>query len=207
VEKRAYAVQMSFNVPDSERRVAEKAKEYFKYLTSLLKLSGEYLKLVAEPFKKYSPLDPDELVENRILLRKIERAVSRKFRKISRASRQCISLMHTFSMDTRTEEMMNSFNDAQEEVQKQVQTFLSIFSDLNSPEFGNNLISSVEAIRKQVNQLRQLINDRIIEHIDGNILAHNWYDTVSKKNQDQATQEKVPLMVELFRERQQALKR
>jgi len=205
IERRAYAVQMSFDVPDSERRTAEKAKEAFKQLSSQLKLTVEYLSLIYEPFKKYEQIDPKEVAEHRVLLRKIQRKAADKFKKISRQYNKCLGLMQEFSTDTRTEVLMTSFADAKEDVFKQVRTFLSIFSNLDSTDFRNNLVSSIEAIRKQINQLRQLISDRIISHIDSNILAKSWIDTISDKYQDKV-QEKVPLIIELFRERQQSLK-
>lgn len=205
IERRAYAVQMSFDVPDAERRTAEKAKETFKRLSSQLKLAVEYLTLIYEPFKKYEQIDPKEVAEHRVLLRKLERTVSEKFDKISKIYEECLTLMEQFSTDTRTEVLMTSFTDAKEDVFKQVKTFLSIFSNLDSADFRNNLVSSIEAIRKQINQLRQLISDRIIAHIDANILAKSWIDTISDRYQDKV-QEKVPLIIELFKERQQALR-
>lgn len=205
IERRAYAVQMSFDVPDGERRTAEKAKEKFKQMSSSLKLAAEYLNLIYEPFKKYDQIDPKEVAEHRVLLRKIQHKVAEKFKKISKLYNESLELMRDFSTDTRTEGLMNSFTDAKEDVFKQVRTFLSIFSNLDSTDFRNNLVASIEAIKKQINQLRQLISDRIIAHIDENILAKSWIDSISDKYQDKV-QEKVPLIIELFKERQQALR-
>ena len=138
------------------------------------------------------------------LLRQVRDKVKEKFGKLNKRADKCMILMQEFSSDTNTEEMMDSFAAAMGDVEKQVGTFLGIFSNLDSPDFRNNLVASVEAVKKQANQLKQLVKDRILDHIDTNILARNWVSQVSDKYQGKV-QEKVPLIVELFRERQKAL--
>jgi hypothetical protein len=204
MERRAYAIQMSIDVPDAEKRIAEKAKESFVELGGRLKLFSEYLDMIYDPFKGVETIDPQEIVEHRPLLREIRDKVKEKAKKIDRRADKCMILMREFSSDTNTEEMMDSFSAAVEDVQKQVDTFLGIFSNLDSPDFRNNLVASVEAVKKQLNQLKQLLKDRILDHIDTNILAKNWVSRVSEKYQGKV-QEKVPLIVELFRERQKAV--
>jgi DNA-binding ferritin-like protein (Dps family) len=91
------------------------------------------------------------------------------------------------------------------ELEKYMDTFISIFTNLNDTNFRQYLIATVDSIKKQKNQIRQLITDRILEHIDSNILAKDWADNLSEKL-DKPIQERVPLVVQLFRERQEALK-
>jgi hypothetical protein len=78
-----------------------------------------------------------------------------------------------------------------------------LFSNINSPDFAPGIVPSIDAIRKQVNQIRQLVTDRILDHIDSNILAKNW---ASEFKDAEKVQERVPLVVQLFRERQEALR-
>jgi hypothetical protein len=49
------------------------------------------------------------------------------------------------------------------------------------------------------------VNDRILEHIDTNILAKNWESLVNDKYQEKV-KNKTPLVVQLYKERQEALK-
>jgi hypothetical protein len=57
-----------------------------------------------------------------------------------------------------------------------------------------------------MNQLDKLIRDRILEHIDSNILAKNWAKNISNRFEDsEPIEERVPLVVQLFKERQKAL--
>lgn len=201
--KRAYSVQMSFDIPDSEKRIAEKAKESFIELNGYIKLLNEYLDMIYDPFKNAGTIDPAEVLKNRVLLRKIRDKTEEKFQKITRRADKCMILMREFSSDTDTEDMMNAFTDSLEDVEKQIEIFLSIFSNLDNTDFCPNLIASIDAIKKQGNQVRQLVKDRIVQHIDTNILAKNWTSRVSEKYRDKV-HEKLPWIVELFKERQKA---
>jgi dGTP triphosphohydrolase len=202
--KTAYSIQMSFEVPDSERRVAEKAEESLENLLSQMKLGVEYLDLIYQPFNKIQSVDTKQVSEHRTILRKYRNEIKKKFDKIMKRAFRCMVLMSEFSTDTDTEEMMSSFMEAMKDVERQVDNLLAVFENLNAKEFKDHLVAAIDAVRKQVNQVRQLVNDRILEHIDTNILAKNWMSDLSERYEHKV-QNKLPLVVELFRERQQAL--
>src|SRR5690606_15643585 len=106
------------------------------------------------------------------------------FEKVIKTGYSALGLMSEFSTDSTVEELMGSFTSSLKELEKQVNYFLSIFSNLNNPEFKNQLISAIDSVKKQSSQLKQLVNDRILEHIDTNILAKNWESLVNDKFQD-----------------------
>jgi len=204
VEKKAYSVQMNFNVPDSEKQVAEKASEHFEQLLSQMQEASEYLDLIYVPFQKRQNVDMEMITDYRKTFRQYKDRVKSKFSKIIRRAYQGVALMNEFGIDTATEELMDSFIGSVRELEKYIDTFVSIFSNLNSPEFRNHLVSTIESIKKQLNQIRQLLNDRVLEHIDSNILAKNWANDISEHSEN-PIQERVPLVVQLFKERQKAL--
>jgi len=199
-ESRAYTVQMNLDVPDAEKRTAEKASESFESILSQLKLGIEHLDLIYTPFAKRQKLDSKEIVENRDILRKYRDKTKELFEKIVEDSYQ-----GEFSTDSAVEELMGSFVSSVRELEKQVNILLSIFSNLNNPEFKDQLIKAIDSVKKQSSQLKQLVNDRILEHIDTNILAKNWESLVNDKYQDKI-KNKTPLVVQLYEERQEALK-
>ncbi len=205
ISKKAYSVQMNFNVPESEKKVAEKAEEYFEQLLSRMEDVSNYLDLIYVPFSKHQNLDSEMLVEYRRTFRQYRDQVQRKFKVIMKLAYRTTALMNEFSTDSATEELMNSFIGSVRELEKYVDTFVSIFSNLSSPEFRNHLISTVDSVKKQLNQIRQLVMDRILDHIDSNILAKDWAKDLSDRY-DEPLQERVPLVVQLYRERQLALK-
>jgi Zn-dependent oligopeptidase len=145
------------------------------------------------------------VVNYRKTFRQYRDQVRFKFSQISNRADKCVVLMKEFASDSTTEEMMEAFMGMMRELQKYIDIFVSIFSNLNSAEFRNHLISTIDSIKKQMNQIRQLINDRILEHIDNNILAKDWASEISEQS-DIVVEEKIPLVLQLFRERQKALK-
>lgn len=205
LEKKAYSVQMNFNVPESEKRVAEKAEEYFEQLLAKMEDATNYLDLIYTPFSKYQNVDTEMIIQYRRTFRQYKDQVQRKFENILRMSYRAVGLMNEFSVDTATEELMNSFMGSVRELEKYVDTFVSIFSNLSSPDLRNNLVSTIDSIKRQLSQVRQLVTDRILDHIDTNILAKNWAKDLSDRFEE-PLQERVPLVVQLFRERQLALK-
>lgn len=203
IEKRAYSIQMNFDVPDSEKMVAEKAEEYFDSLKSMMEDLSNYLDLIYIPFQKRQNLDMNMVLKYEKTFRQYNEEVQKKFAKIMDRANRSVASMSEFSTDTATSELINSFMDSIKELEKYSDTFVSIFQNLNNPEFRNHLVSTIESIKKQLGQIRQLISDRILDHIDNNILAKekNWLNTSEKP-----MKERVPLVIQLFKERQRALK-
>lgn len=201
---KAYAVQMSFDVPESEKRVAEKAVESFKELISLIKLANNHLNLIYEPFKNLSSLDIKTLLEYRTTLRGYRDRIKENYDEILQKAHYSAILMSEFANDTAIIEMMNAFLSAQADLETQVNRLLSIFSDLSSNEFKTYLLAGIDAVRKEANQVKQLVNDRILSHIETNILAKNWVSNITDEYQRKVYQ-KVPLLIELYKERQEAL--
>jgi hypothetical protein len=203
-ESKAYAIQMSFDVPRSEKRVAEKAEECFQHFNRKLKKALNHLSLIYDPFKNLQDIDNKQLVDKRHIFRRYKNQVKKNFEDVVKDAYKVVTLMSEFSSDTKTQELMNSFTDSIEDLQKQVRNFLSIFSNLNNKSFHSELVASIDSVRKKANQVRQLVNDRILEHIDSNILAKDWMASISDKYQYKVD-EKLPLVMELFKERQKAL--
>lgn len=200
----AYGVQMTLEIPDAEKRIAEKAEESFESLLSHLKISLEHLDLIYKPFSKRDQVDSEEIHKHRAILRKYRDKVKENFENVLKVAYNSVSLMSEFSTDSSVEELMNSFVANLRELEKQVNYLLSIFSNLDSADFKDILIASIELIKKQSAQLRQLVNDRVLEYIDTNILAKNWESLVNDKFQDKI-KSKTPLIIQLYRERQEKL--
>lgn len=205
VDKTAYSIQMTFDVPDSEKEIAERAEDYFEKLLTKMDDVGEYLDIIYVPFKKYQNADPEMITEYRRTFREYRDVCKKKFKIIVKTAYQGVSLMNEFSTDTATEELMDSFVGSIRELEKYVAIYVGIFANLNSSDFQTHLVSTIDSIKKQLSQIRQLVIDRILDHIDSNILAKDWAKDVLDRF-DESKTDRVPLVVELFRERQRVLK-
>ncbi len=204
LRKTAYSIQMSFKVPDAEKRLAEKAAESFDDLGSRLKLAINHLDILYIPFKKYQEYDAQELLEHRVILRRYRDQVQENFNDIMGRSAFCLKLMGEFGSDTQTADLMNSFQAHVADIRKQVNRFLGLFSNIGSAEFMTAALAAIDLIKKEASQLKQLINDRILTHIDTNILAKHWTANVADNYQNKVY-EKVPMIIQLFQERQKAM--
>lgn len=216
INKQSYSVQMNYTVPDSEKRIAKGAAKKFEYLISKMDRLVNYLDIIYTPLKETSTLDMDLIENNRLTFRKYRDVVIGKFEQICGSTdnankdyiaKDCVMMMESFNADTATEEMMGPFIKSVKELEKYKDMIVSIFSNLNDQDFKDNLIAVIDSIKKQVNQIKQLVNDRILEHIYNNILANNWSDNmeIDDVSKDYQSKEHVPLVVQLFNERRKAL--
>jgi hypothetical protein len=203
--KKAYSAKMTFEVPDSEKRVAEKADESFEDLIGLLRYATNHLNLIYEPFESLQSLDNEMLKTHSSLFKRYQKAIEHNYKLIFKKANQCAILMGTFSTDTKTKILMNSFLAYIHELEKQVERLIRIFDNLDSSEFKNSLILAIDFVKKTNSQLKQLVGDRILDHIDTNILAKNWVNNVTDDD-DQRVYDKAPLLVQLREERVNALK-
>lgn len=202
--KLANTIEMSFEVPQSEKDIANSAVERFSAVNNALNLAKDHLNLMYDPFKKYDHISTEAIIKKRGVISRFKRQVKENYNKVKGLSLKAIQLLNYFSSDTHTLEIINAFKDVVQDVEKQVTIFMDILDNYKSPDFKNNVIAGIEGIKKQSAQAEQLIKDRIIDHIDANILAKNWVtntgDALKIKIQD-----RVPLITELFNERQKAL--
>jgi dGTP triphosphohydrolase len=204
MQKNAYSVQMNYDVPESEKKIAEMAKQHFEEVIVACEDLADYLLKIYNPFYKLQNPDMKLIQKYSKTFIDYSKEVNNKFEDILTATKESIKSMEEFRADTSTEEMMDSFMGAIRELRKYIDIFMSIFQNLNNQDFRNNLISTIDSTKRQLNQIKQLIMDRILEHIENNILARNWSESISD-DQDIKQEEKVPLVVELYRKRQQAL--
>lgn len=113
--------------------------------------------------------------------------------------------MHKFKTDANTSEIMRAFVTTMEDLEKSVNIFADLFSKLSAKDFSKLIVQSVESIKKKSTQLDQLIYDRILDHIDRNILARNWVTEVADELGIEIEEENEPTVVQLWKERQKAL--
>lgn len=202
--KRAYIVQMTYDVSDDEKQEAEKALLFFAHASKLLDSACDHLNIMKVPFKDNPEIDPKEVVMARAAIRRFRDKSVDNFNDFKKAAFQCVNVMQPFSSDTQTLKLVKSFISAIDELESTFNEMVDLFDNLESKEFVSKVIESMEKIEKQCDDINEIINDRIKHHIQTNIIATSWVDSVGDDLQMQIT-EKTPLVVELFNERQQAL--
>ncbi|HVI41799.1 MAG TPA: hypothetical protein VM577_14195 [Anaerovoracaceae bacterium] len=202
--KLANTIEMSFEIPQSEKDIAASASEKFDGVVNALGVAKDHLDIMYNPFKKHENISTEAVAARRGVISRFKRQVKENYNKVKASGLKAMQLLNYFATDTHTLELINSFKDSIQDVEKQVTIFMDILDDYKSPDFRANVVSAIEGVKKQSAQVEQLIKERIIDHIDANILAKNWVSNIGDALH-MKIQDRVPLVTELFNERQKAL--
>lgn len=204
MHKRAYITQMSYSVSDEEKMQAERALLHFDHAIKQLQLASNHLDLMKTPFKNNPEMDPKEVMKARAAIRRFRDKSVENFNLFKRSAFQCVKLMQDFSNDTQTVKLMKSFITTVNDLETKVNEFVELFSDLETKDFANNIVSSIEEVQSKCDDIEELVDDRIKDHIRENILATSWVNSVGNELEEKI-EHKVPLVLDLYNKRQDAL--
>lgn len=195
---------MSYNVSDGEKQQAEKALACFKDAGQLLLKASDYLNVMKTPFKDNPDMSSEDVMKARAAIRRFRDQTIENFDKFKKSAFQCVNLMQTFVTDTQTVKLIKSFISSIDDLEVSVNALSELFNDLQSKDFTKDVVSSIENIQKQCDEVDEIIDERIKTHIQTNILATSWVDTISNDLQ-MTIEKKTPLIVDLFNKRQDQL--
>jgi hypothetical protein len=202
--KKAYAVQMTYEVSDEEKAQASKAILHFDHASKLLDLASDHLNIMKTPFKDSPEMTPDEVMKARAAIRRFRDKAVDNFNEFKHAAFNCVNVMQTFATDTQTLKLMKSFITSIDDLEEKVNRFVNLFTDLESKSFPADVVKDIEGIQSQCDDIDEIIEERIKNHIQTNILASSWVDSVSTDLQ-MKIEEKTPLIMDLFNKRQDQL--
>jgi len=202
--KKSYAIQMSYDFTNNEKLFAEKAILRFNYCSRLMDRFSKYLNIINTPFKDSPDMTTEQILEKRVLIRKFRNQSLSKFKNFQDAAFKSIHVMKNFSSDTQIIKLMKSFISSISELQFKIKKFNSLFDDLEDKEFSKNLVSNIEDIKKDCEDINKLIEERIKNHIETNILSKNWTNEIGNELQIKI-EKQTPLIMELSNQRQKEL--
>jgi hypothetical protein len=202
--RKAYVLNMTYNVPDNEKNKAERALLCFNHVVKELDAASEHLDIIKTPFKDNPEMKPEEVKKTRAAIRRFRDKSIDNFNSFKHVAFKCVNLMQYFSSDTQTVKLMKSFISSVDDLESKVNDFVDLFTNLESKSFAQDIVKSIEIIQKKCEEIENIIEDRIITHVQSNILATSWVDSVSNDLQ-MKIEKKTPLIQELFDKRQDAL--
>src|SRR6266581_2836902 len=203
--KFADSVNMSLDVPSSEKKIAQKAVRKFQFLVKKIDAFDKHLDILYNPFKSHENVSKESITDHRAALRRYRDKINENFDEIKVFIVGCITDLNYFSSDTNISEIINSFNDSISNIEDSLEILLSGLDNWNDKDYRNNIITHIESVKKQIDQLNKLINDRIIADINTNILAKNWTDNLDDKLKS-SIKDKEPYIKQLHDERERKLK-
>lgn len=204
IEKKAYPIQMSYEVSDIEKSKAQQALLYFAATLKLLQKASDYLNIMKTPFKDNPDISSEEMMKARAAVRRFRDKSIDLFNDFKEAAFKCVNAMQTFASDTQSVKLMKSMITAIDELEVKVNNFSELFDDLQSKDFTKNVVTGIEDVQKQCDDIEEIIDERIKPHIQNNILATSWVDSVSQDLQ-MKVEKQTPLILDLFNKRQEQL--
>jgi len=197
--KKIYAVLMTYDVSSDEKRYAEEALLNFDEAIKLLTFASDHLNTIKTPFKDNEPSSTEEIVESRVVLRRFRDKAAENFNAFKIKAFSCVNAMKEFSSDTMTAKLMKTMISSIENLEMDVNKFFELFEDLKSKDFQSKVVSMCEGIQSQSDDIIDIIDQRIKNHIQKNILAKNWVDNISNELQ-QNVEKHVPILSKIQQE-------
>ena len=199
MRKQSYAVQMSHQVSEAKKEQAKKAITAFDTTMKTLRSANDHLDIMFTPFKDHPDISTEQVVKFRAALRRFRDKAIENFNQFKIQAFHCYTLMVVFSSDTQTSKLMKSFISAIEDIEKYVNEFSELFAELESKSFVQDVTKDIEKIHKESDALKEIIEDRIKNHIQKNIIGKNWIDSVSDELSVKVEENK-PIMMDLLSE-------
>jgi hypothetical protein len=203
--KRSYHVKMTYDISDVEIMYAEQAIQAFNYLLKGTQKFINHLDKMAVPFKENTSVPVEQIWEARTTFRNYCDESKKNLNQIKKLSFSCVQIMMHFISDTQVEKMIESFNMCINDVTKQFERFQRLFQNLQASDFIANCVKAIDAIKKEVAQLNQIIEERIQKYIETDILAKSWMDDSGELNLQ--LDEKVPFEQELLEAQKEKLEK
>jgi hypothetical protein len=204
IKKKGYAIQMSYEVSDTEKKQAEQALLCFSTALKALQQASDHLNIMKTPFKDNPDMSPDEVMKARAAIRRFRDKAIENFNHFKEIAFECVNTMQLFSSDTQSVKLMKSMISAIDELEVKVNKFAEIFDDLQSKDFSKNVVTSIEDVQHQCDDIDEIIDERIKPHVQNNILATSWVDSVSQDLQ-MKVEKQTPLIMDLYQKRQDQL--
>ena len=185
LKKLAYEVSMSFNISETDKNVAENISKFLVNVVNQIKIIENHLDLITTSFKNAENIDIDYLYQKRGAFARYARQAKENFYKLQINAANAIKLLKIFEIDTHISELIKSLTDSIQQINKYYNDMLDLLNDVKSDDFKKNLMEKIDTINQKLSNLEVLINERIIQHIDENILSKNWINQLNDNYKNQ----------------------
>lgn len=204
IHKLAYTIEMSTKISEEKQQKAANISKLFSQIINKVDLFLDHLKIIYNPFSKGDQVSPDQLYQKRFLFSRFKNKMEENYSVIKIYSLRAVNELNYFIQDTHIHEVINSFQDSMEQIDKLIKEFSSHLDDVKANDFIQELIKKIDLIEAKFKLLKDFIEERVISHIEKNFLDADWFH---KNNQDLQleVEKKDPIFIQLFKERQDAL--
>ena len=203
--KLAETVEMSVDIPDDERKIAAEAVVNFERLVKKINYFNKHLDAMYNPFKEYQTISSDSIEKYRGAIWNYRKEIINNFHKVKELALLCVRGLSHFESDTHVTELLGAFSDDIGGIEDQINSLIAVLANWETSNYKNNVTTAIESLKKEIAEVRKLIYDRIIDHLNTNILAKTWVDEISDEL-NISIKEQEPLVTQLYKEREKQLK-
>jgi hypothetical protein len=202
--KNAETIEMSIDIPDSEKKIGAKISSRLEKILTKLNFFEDHLDIIYNPFKKYNVVSQESIHKYRGSLWDYLQQIQINIDNIKEMVVLTIGDLKVFSSDTHINELISTFTDSFGDIEELVKSLTDIISDWDSDTYKEDIIKEIDLIKQSIEEFKILINDRIIDHINTNILCKNWLEDLDDHMKENINESK-PIVTKLYREREEKL--
>jgi hypothetical protein len=206
LRKLAETIELSVQIPDDEKKIAASAVLHLEKFLKKLNAFNKHLNIIYNPFKEFQSVSDDSVKKYRSALWTYRGQIAENFQELKDLYGLCVKDVGYFDSDTDIIQLLNAFADDMDGFETQEKTLLNALANWDTSNYKDNIVNTITNVKQEIAEMRQMINDRIIDHINTNILVKDWSDGISD-DLKKSIKEKEPLIVQLYKEREEQLKK
>ena len=202
--KIAQTIEISLDIPDSKKKIAKAIVKKLDQVNDKLNAFETHLDILYNPFTNHEDVTVESVQEVRGTLSRYKDAIQQNLYEIKKIAIYVVMGLENFSSDIKIKELLTSFTDFIEELEDACENLFKNMDNWSSPDYRKDVLEDMENIKTDKNKIQDLIFDRIIKHINSNILAKSWVSSISD-DLEFSIKKKEPYLKQLFKERENAL--
>lgn len=187
MSKLANEQKISFQIPENELKIAAECLEYVKDFSEniVLKVKSkdknkELLDIISEPFGEDVTLTQEQLKKTEKFVKLFAELYKNNIIKIKQGALHILDLMEIFNSGEKVEAILSSLFDIVDNLDKESTSLIAILDDVEDKDFQKNLVNAIKIVKKRSAQLKQLLNERLIEYLRKDILGEDWSTEIKK---------------------------
>ena len=179
--KNAVNQQLSYEIPVSEKKAISNCIDLLEKLLHLeVSIYSNHLDTMYKPFKDYSGVTPEQVDKNKEYFLMYLDKLNDYLKNLKIKTLKSIEILQKFKSDTDILSMLKSLDDILDNLKLYQDTLTKLIKEEKSEDFQKNIVKCLEAGKKEIAQLKQLITERIITYLNKNILGNNWSSDIKE---------------------------
>lgn len=199
MKKLAHQIELALLIPEADKEIAKLCIELLKSTVTRLGYSDDLLNKMYLPFKENTGASTESFKKDSPAIFRYKENIKKTFSEIKYMVLKSIGQFVYFDSDTKAHEMNESLKELSQDLENLVVEVLDVMDDVEDPNFQTNIIKGMDSIKQQTTSVVELIEDRIIDYLEDNILNTNWFNK-SKSDIQLELNEKIPNLTKLYRD-------